>query len=237
MKNLSTAILLPCLMALAVVAGGAACQAKAPSIGGGSVGLARQQIAQGNYIQAIKTLEEAVRTSPRDAESHLLLGQAYLKAKRFEDSRDELRTAMRLGKGSSVSQNANRAMMLLPGRVVAPISGDKSRFVTAALQLMFMQRTMQRAMKQPMVVDFRAGWAQPCQKIAPVIDRAKIQYGERITFVTVDIDDPENRKIVDQYQVSTVPTLIFIDPKGEVVSHTVGPMDDAALENEIKKLL
>ena len=146
-----------------------------------------------------------------------------------------LRDCENFGMRRRVAQ-APRLIMRLPEQ--APISGDKSRFITAALQLMFMQRGMEVGDgKKPVVMSFYAPWAQSCQELEPVMDRDKTEYGVRINFVTINVDDPNNEKVIDQYGVSPVPTLIFIDPKGEVVSYAIGFSGENSVETGIKKIL
>lgn len=208
------------------------------SAAGVSVGQARSYMSQGRYPEAVKALEALTRLSPANAELHLLLGQSLAKLKKYERSRDELRLAMRLGKGSSVSQSANREILRLPAGLLAPVSGDRSRYITAALQLVFLKRGVEVGEgSKPVIMEFYASWAQPCKQMKPVIERAKSEYGDRINFVSINVDDPANEKVVDQYGISPVPTLIFIDPGGEVVSYAIGFSGESSLASGIKKIV
>jgi thiol-disulfide isomerase/thioredoxin len=42
---------------------------------------------------------------------------------------------------------------------------------------------------KPVVVDIYASWCPACQNIAPTVSKIKQQYGNKITFVTLDVSD------------------------------------------------
>lgn len=72
------------------------------------------------------------------------------------------------------------------------------------------------------VLDFTASWCNPCQKMKPFVEEAQKRYGDKIEFITVDIDDPKNAALVAKYSVNTVPQLYFLDSAGNVQTHLQG---------------
>lgn len=42
---------------------------------------------------------------------------------------------------------------------------------------------------KPVVVDIYASWCPACKNIAPTVSKIKQQYGDKITFVTLDVSD------------------------------------------------
>ncbi len=42
---------------------------------------------------------------------------------------------------------------------------------------------------KPVVVDIYASWCSACKNIAPTVSKIKQQYGNKITFVTLDVSD------------------------------------------------
>lgn len=83
--------------------------------------------------------------------------------------------------------------------------------------------------KGPVLVDFYADWCGPCQKLAPELERVAADLTEG-RIVKVDAD--RNPKLVAQYNVAALPTLlVFVD--GQVVDRAMGFHD----EQELRSLL
>lgn len=64
------------------------------------------------------------------------------------------------------------------------------------------------------VIDFYASWCVPCKKLTPEFSRLSNEY-TTITFLKVDSDEAED--LCEEYEVSALPTVIFMKD-GEVVS-------------------
>jgi len=196
----------------------------------------KAKLAHGQYQPAVSLLEEAVKREPRSCEAHLCLGQAYLKLKNFAKARQHLRTAIRVGQGSANAQKANQCLMSLPRTVIAPRTGGNTRMIALNLGLLSTDRG-DGGPSKPTVLDFYASWCQPCKQLEPLIAKAKSEYGEQVNFVSVNVDDPNNEQIVDQYGVSPIPTLVFLSPDGEVVTYSIGFSGENSINTGLKKIL
>jgi thioredoxin-like negative regulator of GroEL len=183
--------------------------------------------------KALAPLEAAVQANPESADAQLALGLALSQARSYEKARQHLRLALRLGKGAGVAQKANLALMALPKGMQAPKTGAKTRLIASMLGL---GRTRGGEAK-PTVIDFYANWAQPCKQLDGAISKAKSTYGDKVTFITVNVDDPNSQTIMDQYDVSPIPTMVFLNPEGEVVTYSVGYSGDGQVNAGIKKIL
>ena len=77
----------------------------------------------------------------------------------------------------------------------------------------------------PVLVDFWAPWCRPCTMIAPILDELAGEYGGRITFARMDVD--QNPKTAARYNIMSIPTLLLFK-NGEPISHIVGlrPKDE-----------
>ena len=69
------------------------------------------------------------------------------------------------------------------------------------------------------------------------ISQANCSLRQQIDFVTVNIDDPKNAALVEEYGVSPIPTLLFLDKNSQVVSYLIGFSDESTLNQAIQKLL
>merc|ERR1711976_99947 len=63
------------------------------------------------------------------------------------------------------------------------------------------------------VIDFFAEWCGPCKMIAPKIEELSAQK-DNVVFVKVDVD--ENEDAASQYNISAMPTFVFIKNKEKV---------------------
>ena len=67
---------------------------------------------------------------------------------------------------------------------------------------------------KPVMVDFWAPWCGPCKAIAPTIDALEKEFGDKMTFVKVNVDD--NPISPSKYGVQAIPTLLFFK-KGQIL--------------------
>lgn len=87
---------------------------------------------------------------------------------------------------------------------------------------------------QPVVVDFFATWCGPCKTLAPRLDALAGEYGGRIKFVSVNIDQAPS--LAAKYKVEGVPTLLFFGADGKMVNASVGLISKEALRAKLESL-
>jgi len=85
----------------------------------------------------------------------------------------------------------------------------------------------------PTVIDFYATWCGPCKAIAPVFDVLKVEYGEKINFVSVDVD--ADNETARRYGIEAMPTFVILDSEGEEIRRIVGA-DAEALSAAVDNL-
>lgn len=73
------------------------------------------------------------------------------------------------------------------------------------------------------VIDFCANWCGPCKIIAPKLEELAAQYTERAVVLKVNVD--ENEEITLEYNITSMPTFVFIK-NGEVLEIFVGGNSD-----------
>lgn len=98
-------------------------------------------------------------------------------------------------------------------------------------------KNFQRAVlshKQPVVVDVWADWCGPCKMLAPQFSAAEEELKGKARFVKLDAD--KNQKLVRQYQVRALPTLLFFKD-GQLVDRSSGVTSKTAIIKRVKPLL
>lgn len=84
-----------------------------------------------------------------------------------------------------------------------------------------------KATNKPIFLDGYASWCSPCKHMDKVVfDQPEVQEYLQTHFVPLkmDLDIPRNQAIQDKYQVTRYPTLLFLDPKGDVLHRKCGAL-------------
>jgi thioredoxin 1 len=79
---------------------------------------------------------------------------------------------------------------------------------------------------EPVLVDFWAEWCGPCKMIAPILDEASREYGDRLKVVKLNIDD--NPETPPKYNIRGIPTLMLFK-NGGVEATKVGALSKSQL--------
>ncbi|MBX6353622.1 MAG: TlpA family protein disulfide reductase [Thermoflavifilum sp.] len=111
---------------------------------------------------------------------------------------------------------------------------------------------------KPVVLNFWASWCGPCNEEQPLLNQAATQYGGQVQFIGVNVTVGDNVSHVQAfirqhsvtypvlldprgtvstlYQVSALPTTLFIDSSGRIVDRVTGALTQTALDQEMKRL-
>lgn len=76
------------------------------------------------------------------------------------------------------------------------------------------------------VIDFWGTWCQPCRTLRPHLERLADDFAENWRLVAVHIE--ENPGIVERYDVTSTPTLVFVRG-GTEVHRVVGASPPSAI--------
>lgn len=87
----------------------------------------------------------------------------------------------------------------------------------------------------PTVIDFWATWCGPCKRLAPIVEQLAEEYAGRVDVCKCDVEESE--EIAAKYQITSIPTVVFLKADGEMATRLVGLQSKAKLEETINSLL
>ncbi|MBO7672902.1 thioredoxin family protein [bacterium] len=78
----------------------------------------------------------------------------------------------------------------------------------------------------PRLIKFSSPMCSDCQTLAKIIDEVDDDYEGRVDFVEISVnnDSKEVREQIKKYNVTLVPTTIFLNSKGEQIARIEGSM-------------
>lgn len=174
----------------------------------------------GKTAAALAQFKTLLKTSPNDAVAHYYLGLCYQKSNQAKLARSEYEWIASHSKDPGIVARANQGLQSLGVAVPASYTAGAAGGAT------------------PTVIDFSAEWCAPCKKFAPTFDRIGSNYRGRINFMHIDVDKPGSYKaLVDKYNPSMMPTIVFQDARGNAKTIHEGVMEEAVLVQQTEALL
>ncbi|MFC0522300.1 thioredoxin [Pontibacillus salicampi] len=82
------------------------------------------------------------------------------------------------------------------------------------------------------LADLGAPWCGPCKMIAPVLEEMDVEMGDQVNIVKLNVD--ESPETAQQYEVMSVPTLLFFKD-GKLVDKATGFKPKEELETILNK--
>ncbi len=109
---------------------------------------------------------------------------------------------------------------------------ESSRNVTQIREAQFAAEVEKATL--PVVVDFYATWCGPCKMLAPRLDKVAGEFGGKIKFVKVNVD--EAQELAGRFRVEGIPTLLFVK-NGKVEERVTGLVTQEALKSRLSALV
>lgn len=88
---------------------------------------------------------------------------------------------------------------------------------------------------KPMLLEFTRDHCLPCTIMAPWMAELKKQYSEQVDINEINIDRPGNKELGIYFKVASIPTQVYVNGGGKVLSRHVGLATSAQMEATLRK--
>jgi putative thioredoxin len=95
-----------------------------------------------------------------------------------------------------------------PGAVAATPPHAGNPWVIEVNEENFGLEVMTASMTVPVVIDFWAGWCQPCKQLAPIMEKLALEYEGRFILATIDTD--ANPRLAQDIGIQSLPTVLAV---------------------------
>jgi thiol-disulfide isomerase/thioredoxin len=90
---------------------------------------------------------------------------------------------------------------------------------------------------KPTLMEFYANWCTSCQAMAPDLAAIKSQFGDRLNFAMLNVDNTKWLPEVTKYRVDGIPHFVFFDSQGQVLAQAIGEQPRPILESKLTALI
>jgi thiol-disulfide isomerase/thioredoxin len=90
---------------------------------------------------------------------------------------------------------------------------------------------------KPSIVEFYANWCTVCQKMAPDIDALEKEYGNKVNFVMLNVDNTKWLPEMLRYRVDGIPHFVFLNQTGKALAEAIGDQPKTIMASNLEALM
>ena len=91
----------------------------------------------------------------------------------------------------------------------------------------------------PQIIKFSSPMCYECQELEKIFEEIYPQYSKKIELKKINVtsNDKVTKQLINEYQVTLVPTTVFKDKRNNTIRRIEGSIQPKILDNYIKELL
>jgi thioredoxin-like negative regulator of GroEL len=90
---------------------------------------------------------------------------------------------------------------------------------------------------KPTLMEFYADWCGVCQGMSKDLAAVKSQFGEKVNFSMLNVDNTKWLPEITKYRVDGIPHFVFFDRQGKVIAQAIGDQPRKVLESQLTDIL
>lgn len=90
---------------------------------------------------------------------------------------------------------------------------------------------------QPTIIEFSASWCRTCKDMAHNMFDLENKYANRVNFIVIDGENPDNVSIMESFGVEGIPQFAVLDGSGKNMANFFGYVPQQVFEEDIEALL
>lgn len=94
-----------------------------------------------------------------------------------------------------------------------PQAAEASQFSQVSEPTYPKEYTNALAEEKPIFLFFYANWCSHCVEFFPTYEQLEKTYQDKYNFIKINIDEPENENLVQEFYVTGIPTVYVVDVK------------------------
>lgn len=91
--------------------------------------------------------------------------------------------------------------------------------------------------QKPTLLEFYANWCTSCQAMAGDLEQIKSEYGDRVNFVMLNVDNSKWLPEILQYRVDGIPHFVYLNNQGDAIAQTIGEQPISILQADLEALI
>ncbi|MGJ3247145.1 MAG: thioredoxin family protein [Elainellaceae cyanobacterium] len=90
---------------------------------------------------------------------------------------------------------------------------------------------------KPTLMEFYANWCTSCQAMAGDLSELKQDYGDRLNFVMLNVDNSKWLPEMLEYRVDGIPHFVFLDAEGQAIASVIGEQPQQIMADNLDALI
>ncbi len=90
---------------------------------------------------------------------------------------------------------------------------------------------------KPTLVEFYADWCGVCQSMSKDLAAVKTEFGDRVNFAMLNVDNTKWLPEVTKYRVDGIPHFVFFDRQGTEIAQAIGEQPRTVLVAKLTDLI